>query len=152
MGYKLLVKGLEYSKPYCLEELREIVQKGKFRRKNNDYYLSQNRVQGKQKYNWSFNSTGFNCIGLFTCRFSSINTLLYCEYIFSSLWFSYHFLFSSLLYCKSPVCNRYSIQNLCSLTVISKASGQQQAISSQVLGKSQIVCGLLTVWWGDWCS
>lgn len=81
----MLVKGLEYSKPYCLEELREIGEKGKFRRKNNDY-LSQNGVHGKQ--NGSFNSRGLNCIGLLTCRFFSIHTLQYCDYIFSSLGFS----------------------------------------------------------------
>ena len=51
------------------------------------------------------------------------------------------FSFSSLLCCKNTVHNTYNIQNICSLTVyvVGKASGPQQAISSEVLGQAKII-------------
>ena len=65
----------------------------------------------------------------------------YYKCIRSFLWFSQeHFLFSRLLYCKNTIYNTYNVQNMCWSTVyvIGKASRQQLAIISEVLGKSKL--------------
>ena len=77
---------------------------------------------------------------------SYLDFLVYCKYIFFSLRCpQYHFLFSSLLYCKNTVYNTYNIQNMGSLFTLSARRPVNSKLLVVVLGESEVIHTALTV-------